>query len=72
MYFRTIELFALSFLAIGIVSMPSIQHFASDLYSNGTSTVLLSSGGPATLLYGSGVCNNKIMVPTFTNRRYVD
>jgi hypothetical protein len=66
MYFRTVELFALAFLVIGVVSMPSIQHYTSDLYSNGTSAELLT--GPGVLLYGTGTCNSSVQVPTFANR----
>lgn len=65
MYFWTIELFAFSFLLCFLVSLPSIEYFASDRYSNGTSAQPSTS---ASLIYATAVCENTLNISAFANR----
>jgi hypothetical protein len=63
MLFFVNQLFACAFLAMFLVSIPSMLHYTSDGYSNGTSARF-----EGTVLYGSAVCNNSIAVNAFINR----
>jgi hypothetical protein len=63
MYFRATELFAAWFFLLFCASIPSISYFASDAYSNGT-----ASRFQGTLIFGSGVCNNSVVVEGWTNK----
>lgn len=56
LYFDALRSFAILFLIVGIINIPSIMYFASDEYSAGQDDV------SATLLKGSAICTGTLII----------